>query len=319
MNKLTIGLAIVASLVLSPLAVNKAQQYVARTNTYISLNEAYKAQPLPQVNLVDSADLKVTDVKRTIVLETANTVLLKGPVTEDSVSATMKKLQDVSRRVSKDTRILLILDTPGGDIFAGNELIDFADALPQKVDTLSLFSASMGFQIAQNLERRYISRSGTLMSHRASLQGMGGQVYGEFDSRYAMIRRVVDRLDVIAAARMSLDLQTYRAKIQNELWVHGFDAEQEKIADEAVLVSCGASMSGSSKQVFNTMFGPVTVTFNNCPLIKAPEAIEMGGIDLTRQAEVEAAIRMSLVGQEQFVREYITTDKFSKLFKLRLQ
>lgn len=320
MKKLLLALTVLTGLVLAPIAVTNVQKLAARAVSTETINPAYQQQALPSAtNSLVSTTPKVSDIRKTLNLEAENTVVLKGPVTDDSVSATMKSLQEASRKLSKDTPILLVLDTPGGDIVAGMDLIDFAKALPQKVHTVNLFSASMGFQIAQGLNTRYIIRSGTLMSHRAQLGGLGGQLDGEFESRYNMIRRSVDYLDVIASGRMGIDLQTYRNKIRNEMWVYGFDAVEEKVADETVLVTCGASMNGSYKQTFNTMFGPVTVTFNKCPLIKAPEAIEMGQISIGEEAKVQSMIQMSIVNQEQFVREYITTDKFNKSFKLRLQ
>lgn len=320
MNKLLLALTVIVGLTLAPTMVSNVSRMASRAISTETINPAYQQQALPSAtNALVSSSPKVSDIQKTLNLESENTVVLKGPVTEDSVSATMKALQEASRRLSKDTPILLVLDTPGGDIVSGMDLIDFAKALPQKVHTVNLFSASMGFHIAQGLNTRYIIRSGTLMSHRARLGGLEGQLDGEFESRYNMIRRSVDYLEVIASQRMGIDVQTYRDKIRNELWVYGFDAMEQKVADETVLVTCGASMSGSYQQVFMTMFGPVKVTFNKCPLIKAPEAIELGNISVGEQANVKAMIQMSITGQEQFVREYITTDKFSKSFKVRLQ
>lgn len=320
MNKLLLALTVVLGLVLAPTAVENVSKVVSRAVTTETINPTYQQQALPSAtNALVSSTPKITDVSKTLNLEAANTAVLRGPVTNDSVSTTMKAMQEMSRKLSKDTPILLVLDTPGGDIVAGNELIDFAKALPQKVHTVSLFSASMGFQIAQNLDTRYISRSGTLMSHRAQLGGLGGQLDGEFESRYNMIRRTVDFLDVIASKRMGIDLQAYREKIRNELWVLGFDAVGEKVADEMVLVACGSTMSGSYEQTFNTFFGPVKVTFNKCPLIKAPEKIEFENVTVGREAEAKDMIETSINRPEQFVREYITTDKFYKSFKVKLQ
>lgn len=319
-NHLFLALSILTGLaVATPIAINSANKLSSRASSTISVSNAYQAQALPAASnaLENESAPKILDVKKTLNLEDSNTVTLKGPVTDGSVSTTMKKLQEISRRVSKDTPIYLVLDTPGGDIMAGMELIDMAKALPQKVHTVTLFAASMGFQIAQGLNNRYIVRTGTLMSHRARMEGLGGQVKGELESRYKMVRRAVDYLDTIASQRMGLDLQTYEGKIYNELWVYGFDALNEKVADETVLVSCGESLNGTYSQIFDTFFGPVKVTFNKCPLIKTPESIEMGNIATGDQAKVKAAIDMAINNEDQFVREYIVTDRFSAMFKTK--
>lgn len=309
-------LAVVAGLALSPLAIRKVQSLSGREQTQIRVNESYKQQALPAANdaLADNLPKRI-DVKKTIVLEEQNSVLLKGPVTEESVGAVMKKLQAVSHRVSKDTPIYLVLDTPGGSIDAGLQLIDFAKALPQKIHTVTLFAASMGFQIAQGLDTRYITRTGTSMSHRARAEGLGGQVKGELESRYKMLRREVDLLDVIASERLGLDLKSYEEKIYNEMWVYGFDAINEKVADEVVLVNCGESLNGSFVEVYDTLFGQVNVTFSKCPLIKAPEKVELAQVAPENKDTVETALRMSFSNEEKFVKDYIVTDKFYTIFK----
>jgi ATP-dependent protease ClpP protease subunit len=316
MKKLLILSAIMLGLMVAPIAVMKAGKLAAHATSTEAVNENYQKQALPSQNTALSVDEpKIFDVQKTINLEDDDTVVLKGPVTDDSVSAVEKRLQEISLKLSKNAHIRLVLDTPGGDITAGSDLIDFAKALPQKVDTISLFAASMGFQIAENLNTRYITRTGVLMSHRARLGGLEGQINGEFESRYKMIRRQVDFMELIASKRMGIDLETYRKKIVNELWVYGFDALEERVADETVAVTCGKSMTGSYSQVFNTMMGPVKVTFNKCPLIKAPESVELSQIVIGEQDKVEAAVRMAFNNQKKFVDEYITTNRFFTIFK----
>lgn len=316
MNKLLIGLALVAGLLLAPTGLKKVQQYTSRALSEIRVNSAYQQQALPPASsALESSTPKILDVQETLILEEKNTVVFRGPVTDSSVANAMRNLQAVSRRVSKDTPILLVLDTPGGDIMSGQDLIDFAKALPQKVHTVTLFAASMGFQIAQALDTRYVARTGTLMSHRARLEGLGGQVKGELETRYKMIRRAVDFLDVTAAQRMGLDLKAYEEKIFNELWVYGYDAVGEKVADKQVLVRCGDSMNGSYDQVYETFIGSVVVTFSKCPLIRAPEAIKLGGVPEDKKLEVTNAVRMSISNQRQFVQDYILTNRFYSIFK----
>lgn len=324
MKKLSLVLALVAALVAGPLALTTVQKLSARTATEVAVNPAYQSQALPAAKAsleeVNKALPKQVNAKRTLTLEATNVVVLKGPVTDDSVSAVMKELQAASRRNPKNVDLYLVLDTPGGSIPAGMDLIDYAKALPQKVHTVTLFAASMGFQIAQNLDTRYIVNSGISMSHRATLAGLDGQINGELESRYKMIRRSVDYLDVVASQRLGMDLDTYRARILNEMWVFGFDAQEEKVADEMVLLKCGESLNGSYTQTFNTFFGPVDVVFNKCPLIKAPEAIIFKGGDVevgdkANKLKAEQEVREAFYNQEKFVREIIVPGKFNTLFK----
>jgi len=127
---------------------------------------------------------KLKPASKTITLESKNIVVFRGPVTEKSASEVQTKILEMSHRLGKNKVIYLVLNTPGGSVGAGLDLIDFLRAIPQKVHTITLFAASMGFQFAQNMDKRYITPNGTLMSHRARLGGLGGQLDGELESRY---------------------------------------------------------------------------------------------------------------------------------------
>lgn len=272
----------------------------------------------PIKDLVEAEPIKLYPVKKIITLEARNTVVFRGPVTQDSVGKAMRELRDISRRVSKDTPIFLVLDTPGGSVFDGLDFIDFAKALPQKVHTVTLFAASMGFHIAQNLETRYIIRNGVLMSHRASLGGLSGQLDGELETRYRMIKRSVDLLDFIAAKRLGLKTPVYKDMIYNEYWVHGYDAVGDKAADEQVLLRCGRSLDGSVEETFRTMFGNVRVTFAKCPMMKAPLKVDFSRLfeddEDYNEDELEELVDSAFFNKRKFVQKYITTGRFYEIF-----
>lgn len=253
---------------------------------------------------------------RSLILETKNTAVLRGPVTGESVGKLMKDIAKISRDVSKTASIYLVLDTPGGSVPDGADFIDFLNALPQKVTTVTLFAASMGFQIVENNPgERLIVRNGMLMSHRAALSGLSGQFDGELESRYHMMKRQVDMLENADAARMGLTLVEYKAKVKDELWIHGFDSVSEKVADAEVLVRCGSSYEGQTTELsLNTMFGLITVVFDACPLIKSPIAVRMENIPANAKNYVNAIVYDAFLNKEKFVKEWILTDKFHKVF-----
>ena len=317
MKTALIVIGLLLGLLAGPSALNVATKVAAGKTTTETISKATKeAQILPPEETINKTeDIKVEDVKKIITLESGNMVVLRGPVTGSSVGKTMKQLREISRKLNKKTPIYLVLDTPGGSIPDGLDLIDFAKALPQKVHTITLFAASMGFQIAQNLDTRYIITNGTLMSHRARVEGLGGQVKGELESRYKMVRRSVDYLDYIAAQRMGMKLKDYEALVIPEYWVYGFDAVTAKAADEQVLLQCGETLDGTDVVTFDTFFGPVKVTFAKCPLIKEPEAIDLGFISLAKQDLVQEAIKTSIEDKSTFVSDYITTAKFHEIFR----
>lgn len=269
-----------------------------------STEDVFKT-PMPEV----LKQLSAAAGKR-LTLEESNMVSFRGPVTDESVDRVLAELMAKSRNLKAGTPLYLVLDTPGGSVLAGMRLVDSIKALPNKVTTVTLFAASMGFNIAQALDERLITPTGTLMSHRASVGGMSGQVNGELEVRVRNVKRAVDFLDFVASKRMGISIEEYRALVLNELWVFGFDSVERKVADSVVLVACGESLSGKKTLKVATLFGKATVEFSACPLIRAP-------LDVRPDAEDYAPNSKKLIFQmyaqpETFVRDYILTDKFNK-------
>jgi len=294
-----------------------SNEYGAQNYTQVEKTKRVMDLKLPEKNPLKASDkvIKFSTSAKKIVLEKKNTLVLRGPVQEESVARLQLKLLAMSQDLPADTPIFLVLDSPGGSVFAGMALIDHFRAIPQPVHTVTLFAASMAFQIAQNMDIRYITNSGTLMSHRAKLGGLGGQLDGEFESRYQSIKRAVDYLDAIASKRMGIDISEYKQKIFNEYWVFGFDAPEEKAADFVASVNCGTSLSGITKESLDTPFGTVKVKFSECPLIRGP--LELGFDDIEDENHLlllKKAINMMFSDKAEYVREYIINNRHFEVF-----
>lgn len=207
-----------------------------------------------------------------IVLTDANSVSFNEAVTEGYVS---QKILEVISKASKTDRLFLVLNTPGGSVSSGLKFVDVIKGLDVKVDTITIFAASMGYQFVQELGRRYILKSGILMSHRGSVSGIGGQLPGELNSRINLITQLLNRMSEVASKRVGLSKERYEESITHELWLTGNNAVKERHADEVVNVTCDQTLASKTQtKTFFTIFGNVDVTFSLCPLITAPISVK---------------------------------------------
>ena len=318
MKRLIIGLLALGALLLTYPAGKKVVDTI-RSGGVTSEQTNGSAQEIKVPIIADllglSGPAKTVTVKNKLVLEARNTYVFRGPVTGSSVGKAIKEIAKMSRSLSKSDKIYLVLDTPGGSILDGMDFIDFLEALPQEVKTVTIFAASMGFQIAENNPgERLITRDGTLMSHRAA-GGLEGQFNGEFESRYKMIMRKINYLDTVDSNRVGMSFDDYQKKVKDEWWVSGFDSVDQKVADKMVLIQCGESLDGTDEMTVETMFGALVVEFDKCPLIREPVAVHAAAIRQDAQPYMNVVIHELFYDKTKFVKDIILTNKFGSIFK----
>lgn len=210
-----------------------------------------------------------------IELTTKNTVVFNQPFTAKYISKKIVEMSLMQFKLRSDEPIYLVLNTPGGSVGAGNLFVDFINGLSNPVHTITIFAASMGYNTVQNLGNRYILPSGVLMSHRAYIKGLSGQIRGEANSRLDYLTSKIVEMEERAAKRISMPLKEYQDRVDNEIWVTGKHAVETKHADQMVLIRCSkALIKKQTKEEFATIFGSVYVEFSGCPLITQPKQIE---------------------------------------------
>jgi ATP-dependent protease ClpP protease subunit len=240
-----------------------------------------------------------------IELSERNTLTVRGEISDSSVAAWQKEVMAKSSKLDSDSPFYVVLDTPGGSIVSGNQLIDTLHSIPQKVDSITIFAASMGFQIVQNLGERHVVPSGVLMSHRAKLDGIGGELPGELLTRIGFYMRMITTLDAVAASRMDMSLAAYQDMIRDEYWVTGDEAVNDGAADDLVLVRCDESMSGTTTQTVMFLMFPIEVTFSKCPVITAPLSIEAGKVEASKRQEAIDYVTEMFTNKDAFVHKHI--------------
>jgi ATP-dependent protease ClpP protease subunit len=252
-----------------------------------------------------------------LVLSDKNTVSLHLPITDSSVTKVQLELLKKSNSLKKNSEIFLVLNSPGGDMDAADSLVRFAKGLPQKVNTVSLFSASISFIISQRLNTRYVTESSVLMSHRTVVSGIVGEVPGSFISKVNVMLQSIFELEEEVATRGGYSLSTYRKLIADQLWMNGKSAIRLGFADKLVTLRCDKSLSGRGPEEI-TDFGSAKaiLIFHKCPLITIPEQVKVNGQFTTSSGyEVKNAFFKSLYDKPAFVRDYIENGRITTITK----
>jgi ATP-dependent protease ClpP protease subunit len=88
-----------------------------------------------------------------------NVLVLDQAFTGPSVAKLIQEARQKDADLKSGYPMYLFLNTPGGSIQAGLELIEALKGLNRPIHTITLFAASMGWQLLQHLGDRYGSWS----------------------------------------------------------------------------------------------------------------------------------------------------------------
>jgi ATP-dependent protease ClpP protease subunit len=209
------------------------------------------------------------------VLKKDNVVALNEPVTAESVAAWTLKIRELDAKGGSDC-IVLVMNSPGGDIVAGKDFIEAVRGTKRPICTVTIFAASMAFQIVQNMGERLVLKTGILMSHRAKggFEGeFGGPSPSQVDARYGLWLDIVNGLDQVAVDRTKgkQTMTSYQKAYGSEMWRVGQRGVDEGYADRVVTASCDSSLSGVTSHNADSPFGfSISYDLSECPLITGP-------------------------------------------------
>ncbi len=208
-----------------------------------------------------------------------NTAVLMGVVDSTTVSDVMQQISKLDSSLKSGYAINLVLYTPGGSIQDGLELIEYLKSVNRPINTVTIFAASMGFQIAQNLGQRYILENGVLMSHKAKggFEGEFGDGSSQIDARYGLWMSRVLELDnqTVKRTKGKQTLKSYRQAYQNELWLTGAQAVKGGYAEQVISASCDKSLSGTRTQHLDFMGLGINIVYSECPMNTNPLSIQV--------------------------------------------
>jgi ATP-dependent protease ClpP protease subunit len=203
-----------------------------------------------------------------VVLTKNNHCSLEGSVNKESVQKAQFCLADqVIKRAGRNYPLYLVINSPGGSIYAGLRFIDFAKTI-KNLQTVTIFGASMASAIAEALPgKRHVTESGVMMFHRASGTFKGQFEDGELESRLRLWKKIVRKMEETNAKRIGITLAEYKVKRKDEWWLYGEENVNENTADVVSVVKCStALLKDRKKETINTIFGEYIVETSACPL-----------------------------------------------------
>jgi len=175
-----------------------------------------------------------TTVKK-IKTSVRSAVYFDNEVTGLTVNVAISLLKEALKHSDK---VYLVLNSPGGSVFDGVELISFLEE--NKISTICVaICASMAAQLHQAGAQRLMTASGVLMFHPASAQLAGPleQMQGLLD----LFKTQVDRLDLKISKRSGIPYAEFKRRLAFQYWVLPEDAFMEHLTDEIVSLDTGDS------------------------------------------------------------------------------
>lgn len=235
------------------------------------------------VVLIPLVSVSKDNSPKVLLLDKSNLLVLNSEVNGDSVGPLITKARELDSKLGYGKHILLYLNSPGGSVKSGLELIEAMKGLNHKVDTITAFSASMAFQIAENLDNRYILQSGILMSHRAAGEfagSFGGTSPSQLDSRIHLYVQITKEMDEETVRRTNgkQTLESYQKAYSNELWMTGQEAINGGYADSIVRVKCTSDLSGLSTHSVEFLGMQIEYQLSDCPINTSPMNVKVGGL-----------------------------------------
>jgi len=210
-----------------------------------------------------------TPESEAIALTVKNHCYLDGQVSSASMGAMKDCLATKHLKRGKlGYPIYLVINSPGGSVYAGLDFIRFARNIPN-LKTYTIFAASMASAIVEHLPgRRYADRDAIYMFHRAKGSFSGQFEDGEVEKQLKLWKEIVRSMERRSSKRIGISLADYKARVKDEWWIVGKDNVIENVADEIRDVYCSNELLKRKKsKEIRTMFGAITISVSECPLI----------------------------------------------------
>lgn len=206
-------------------------------------------------------------IAKPIYLTKANTVNIVGEIDDNMTASVKEKLLKLDNfRKKRNYPIYLVIDSPGGSIYAGNKLIEVIKTV-KNVHTITYFAASMASAIVQQTPgSRFILPSGIMMFHRARGGFQGQFNEGEVEQQLRLWKKIVNGMEIANAERMNMSLKKYKSLVKDEYWLESEESVYKHATDKVILVKCSQRLIDSKIETnVPSILGFLRVEKSACP------------------------------------------------------
>ncbi len=204
-----------------------------------------------------------------IILTPTNSLVLRQEVDDDVVSRLILQMTE-----SNEKTLYLYINSPGGSITAGNNLINAMHGSGKKIICIADFAASMAFSIFQQCDVRLITDTAVIMQHQASTEVKGNVT--KLKVELEILEKMARALNEGDSKRLGMTLKDFQAKIHDEWWLICTDAIEAHAADDRTDVRCSKDLAKAHEvQTIQSLFGVAELTWSSCPLATYPVSVKM--------------------------------------------
>lgn len=224
-------LATVAALFVLPYPNNppiKEQKPLEKSRSVLDYGSGYIPKltidpPLVSENKKDYQVLELTE---------DNTVEFLKEVSETTMN---KLIADLNKKQNKTDVIYLLIDSPGGDVFAGVRAMQVISGFKVPIYTVCIsLCASMGAHLHALGVKRYMTTQAVLMYHPPS-----GGIEGDFKlitSRLIFLSKFFAKMDLYIANKAGIPYEEFQKRLRDEYWLNAEDATFEHFNDDIVIL-----------------------------------------------------------------------------------
>lgn len=164
-----------------------------------------------------------------------DTLFLFGEVAEENSEAVSQGILSLND-VASTAPILLVIDSPGGAVFAGSKIVSAMEASKRPVYTICYgLCASMAAMIHQYGHKRLMTNRSVLMFHNAS-----GAAQGEVNqmlSQLNFVDKFCMKMDIFIASRAGISYKEFSHLLDSQLWLDAQDASNLGYNDRIVALN----------------------------------------------------------------------------------